>query len=187
MNLQPGNQIAPGVIIYEDVIDNCEELIALAKSYGEEKRSDAKVGNDLLVIPEHRTATVIDISATFNNDIEWFIVAKKIWEYGNQYAIDNSVYFSTMEYLQFVNYEKNGGFYVKHADSGGISIERIFSAVLYLNDLEEGGETYFNKLDISVHPKKGRLVLFPANYVYEHEARKPVSDEKNVIVTWFRG
>ena len=31
---------------------------------------------------------------------------------------------------------------------------RISTLVMYLNDVEEGGETYFPKLNLSVHPRK---------------------------------
>jgi hypothetical protein len=36
-----------------------------------------------------------------------------------------------------------------------------------------------------VKPKAGRLLMFPANYAYEHEALPPKSGEKFVVVTWF--
>lgn len=186
LNNYNATQIAPCIYVYENVIDNCDELIALARGFDKSKITEAKIGKDLSLVPEYRSATLIDISAVFSNDIEWFVIAKKIWEYGNQYAIENLISFSNMEYLQFLHYKKNDGFYKKHVDAGPGSIDRIFSAVLYLNDIEKGGETYFNKFDVSVHPKKGRLALFPANYAYEHEAKTPISNEKNVIVTWFR-
>jgi prolyl 4-hydroxylase len=31
-----------------------------------------------------------------------------------------------------------------------------------LSDVEEGGETYFNKLDLAVKPKKGRALVWPS-------------------------
>ena len=33
---------------------------------------------------------------------------------------------------------------------------------LYLNDVEEGGGTYFKDLDITVQPKTGRAVVWPS-------------------------
>jgi len=34
-------------------------------------------------------------------------------------------------------------------------------------------------------PKDGRLLMFPANFAYEHEALAPQSGEKFALVTWF--
>lgn len=39
---------------------------------------------------------------------------------------------------------------------------RILTVYLYLNDVEEGGGTYFSELDITVMPKLGRAVLWPS-------------------------
>ena len=39
---------------------------------------------------------------------------------------------------------------------------------MYLNDVEEGGETYFPKLNLSVHPRKGMAVYF--EYFYQDQS-----------------
>jgi hypothetical protein len=39
---------------------------------------------------------------------------------------------------------------------------RILTVFLYLNDVEEGGGTHFNLLNITVSPKKGRALLWPS-------------------------
>lgn len=39
---------------------------------------------------------------------------------------------------------------------------RILTFFLYLSDVEEGGETAFPKLNISVRPKKGTALLWPS-------------------------
>ena len=39
---------------------------------------------------------------------------------------------------------------------------RLLTAFLYLNDVEGGGGTNFPRLDITVMPKRGRLLLWPS-------------------------
>ena len=39
---------------------------------------------------------------------------------------------------------------------------RILTLYLYLNDVEGGGGTHFDRLDITVMPKRGRAVLWPS-------------------------
>jgi prolyl 4-hydroxylase len=39
---------------------------------------------------------------------------------------------------------------------------RILTVFLYLNDVEAGGGTHFNRLNITVMPKQGRALLWPS-------------------------
>jgi prolyl 4-hydroxylase len=39
---------------------------------------------------------------------------------------------------------------------------RILTFYLYLNDVEEGGETDFPRLGLRVRPRRGRAVLWPS-------------------------
>ena len=39
---------------------------------------------------------------------------------------------------------------------------RLLTFFLYLNDVEEGGGTNFNKLGITITPKRGRATLWPS-------------------------
>lgn len=71
--------------------------------------------------------------------------------------------------------------------------QRTWTAMLYLNDVEEGGETYFKHLKLKIKPKRGMLVAW--NNLYKnglpnlktlHEALPPISGQKYVITKWFR-
>tara|TARA_R110002126_G_scaffold54488_2_gene147526 strand:+ start:265 stop:1059 length:795 start_codon:yes stop_codon:yes gene_type:complete len=71
--------------------------------------------------------------------------------------------------------------------------QRTWTFMLYLNDVEEGGETYFKHLKLKIKPKQGMAVFW--NNLYRngipnpktlHEACPPVSGEKYVITKWFR-
>lgn len=70
------------------------------------------------------------------------------------------------EMYEIVKYDV-GDFYVEHHDCGMYTeLEsagpRILTFFFFLNDVEEGGESYFNYLDITVKPKKGRLLIWPS-------------------------
>ncbi len=69
------------------------------------------------------------------------------------------------EYLQLLRYEP-GQYYKSHHDYVPSEVERqqgprILTVFLYLNDVEEGGETEFTFLDLRVTPKVGRALLWP--------------------------
>lgn len=184
--MKDGLELFPGVVVYEEVIDNCQELIDLGVSQ-EESWQDSRIGatpTQDMVDKNIRSNRLLHVPSTYDNDIRWFDVSQKIWRYSNEYGKHYGISFSKMEYVQLLHYVPDEGFYRPHSDDGP-GAPRIFSAILYLNDVEVGGETYFNRLDISIKPRAGRLVIFPANYIFMHEARPPKSNDKFALVTWF--
>lgn len=56
--------------------------------------------------------------------------------------------------------------------------------MLYLNDVEKGGETEFLYQGISVKPKAGRFVLWPAGVTHPHRGNPPYSNEKYILTGW---
>ena len=76
-------------------------------------------------------------------------------------------------------YNKNEGVFKPHIDQqGGGTEKRLFGVLIYLNDVDEGGETEFPEWNISVSPKKGRVLLFPCNYLFLHQGNVPISHHK---------
>lgn len=84
-------------------------------------------------------------------------------------------------------YPKNEGHFKWHADSvGGDSGDRVVAMVLYLNDVEVGGETEFFHQGVKISPRAGQLALFPAGWNYMHCAHVPQSCAKYIISTFIR-
>ncbi len=61
---------------------------------------------------------------------------------------------------------------------------RIFVFLLYLNNVEEGGETEFLYAGVKTKPKKGTLVIHPAGFPYFHKGNMPISDDKHILISW---
>jgi|TARA_R100001530_G_scaffold81608_1_gene56930 hypothetical protein len=78
------------------------------------------------------------------------------------------------------------GYHVWHIEHGkGFDNEaRVLVYVIYLNDVEEGGETEFLYFSKRVKPKKGRIVIFPATFPYVHRGNPPISGEKYILTSW---
>ncbi|KGX90421.1 2OG-Fe(II) oxygenase [Pontibacillus marinus] len=97
------------------------------------------------------------------------------------------------EGLQILHY-KPGQEYKPHYDYFKQSENnRISTLILYLNDVEEGGETLFPNLNLAVSPKKGMAVYF--EYFYSnsklneltlHSGNPVVKGEKWVATQWMR-
>ncbi len=78
------------------------------------------------------------------------------------------------------------GYHVWHIEHGkGHSNEpRAFVFSIYLNDVEEGGETEFLHFSKRVKPKTGRIVIWPAGFPYVHRGNPPLSGEKYILTSW---
>ena len=87
---------------------------------------------------------------------------------------------------QLQKYLKEQQYYKWHQDGGlkggGLHEHRIITFLWYLNDVEEGGETYF--FHTKIKPKKGTLLLFPACWNYNHKGETPISNDKYIITGW---
>ena len=85
-------------------------------------------------------------------------IEKRISKYTNKNI-------ETIEPLQIVKYEVGQEFkghydWFENNYSHKINDQRQYTIFVYLNDVEEGGETYFPKLDIKIKPKKGNAVFW---------------------------
>lgn len=183
IELQEGEYVLPAVKVIDNAIDNPDRLIEIANSIPD-GWEPSPVGSERNIDQDVRRSHSFPFNVHFENPLEFFATAQKIYLYAQLYAQENGVAFSHMEPISMLEYLAGDGFYRPHHDFGP-DIPRNMSAVLYLNDVEEGGETYFDRFDFSVTPKAGRLVLFPSNFPYSHEARHPISGNKYVLVTWF--
>ncbi|WP_338472579.1 2OG-Fe(II) oxygenase [Niallia sp. XMNu-256] len=101
------------------------------------------------------------------------------------------------EGLHILNY-KPGQEYKEHVDyfastSKAAKNNRISTLVLYLNDVDEGGTTFFPKLNLTVYPQKGMAVYFEyfyhdalVNELTLHAGTPVVKGEKWIATQWMR-
>lgn len=101
------------------------------------------------------------------------------------------------ESFQILQYQE-GEFYKRHHDSSNANNakaagHRILTFFLYLNDVDEGGETRFTNLDISIAPKKGRALVWPSvlnedpnstDVRMYHEAKEVIKGTKYAANHW---
>ena len=81
--------------------------------------------------------------------------------------------------------EKGQGYHKWHSDmmSSG-SRNRFIAFILYLNTVEQGGETEFLNQSLRVEPIQNRFVLFPTTYTHVHRGNPPLSGTKYIITGW---
>lgn len=70
------------------------------------------------------------------------------------------------------------GMFEEHADIMPSAATREITIVVYLNTVEEGGETHFVYQDLLVKAVKGRIAVFPPFWMYYHKSLPPISNDK---------
>lgn len=175
----------PLVVVLGSVVDDveCEALIELSK----DRLQRSKIGSS------REVNGIRTSSGAFLTDVNNNILARVEKRVSSIMGIP----IEHGEGLHILNY-KPGQEYKEHFDyfastSESASNNRIATLVIYLNDVEEGGSTFFPKLNFSVCPKKGMAVYF--EYFYNdqtlneltlHGGAPVVKGEKWIATQWMR-
>ena len=56
--------------------------------------------------------------------------------------------------------------------------------MMYLNDVDDGGETEFLYQKKRIRPKQGRVLIFPAGFTHTHRGNPPLSGDKYILTSW---
>jgi hypothetical protein len=72
-----------------------------------------------------------------------------------------------------------------HTERSGIENSlRVFAFMTYLNDVEEGGSTYFSHYDLEIQPRKGLTLIWPAEWTHAHRGNILRKGSKYIITGW---
>lgn len=182
------------IYVNENVIDKllCNEIIELFEM--DNLKTRGRVGNGIIDIDVKKTYDL-----AFSHSEKWKsydkilfdILSKNISDYFISLYDYNPATISTFlntnmfdNGCQIQKYEKNTGFYKWHTDlKKGDGSNRFITFILYLNDVDEGGETLF--VNGKIKPTVGKLLFFPATWTYMHRGNMPISSDKYIITGWF--
>jgi len=164
-------------------------------------------GNSLL-----KDSTVVNTNTGKSEKMQDVRTSKDCWFY-----VDNPLTISFQDKLQkelgvskkrfesltMLRYDV-GGYYIPHCDYFEKIVpsykeivknvgNRIGTAITYLNDVEEGGNTKFPKLDLTIKPKKGMMLYFQYDYENRktnaktiHTGEPVLKGHKYIVTTWIR-
>ena len=106
-------------------------------------------------------------------------------EYANKFSILTEFDKHQIYTMKLQKTNPGQGYHIWHTEVDRIDNSRRLAAyILYLNDINEGGETEFLYLKRRVQPKQGRLMLWPSGYVHTHRGNPPLSETKYVLTGW---
>jgi|TARA_Y100000296_G_scaffold44316_1_gene50919 hypothetical protein len=175
--------------VYDNVIDevSCKMLIEKFEDSHEhyqtvhQEDGDERISFEQLILVEHE-----EWESVQNGMLELFqdyimrykidcLIGKKMWPETYGYEAIRIKRYLANDYDRFDPHVD----VIDHNSS-----RRFLSFFIYLNDVDEGGETEFSSpfwLNRIVKPKRGRLLMFPPMWPWVHAGKKPVSGRKYLI------
>lgn len=194
-------EIAPGIIIYTDVLSGHEGLVSEiedAVSLNAAHWVDASVqsGSENGVNKSTRDTQTIGIPYSSNPQEDL----------SNSHAAFNSslglIFFNAFDPIE-KDYMRSYGIDAPWHDQYGIlkygagqkftnhiddhqSYHRRISTVYYINEDYSGGEINFPRFGITHKPKSNEMLVFPSTYVYNHSVSPVVDGTRYSVVSWLR-
>lgn len=182
------------IYTYENFLSENECLEIIQHINERVRPSTVSDPDDMCIVSDYRTSKTADLH--YFDDVFYLNIDRKISEF-----MDLDQFLG--EAMQAQKYEP-GQYYKEHWDffMPGTPENRLYcewmgqrtwTTMVYLNDVEEGGETYFKYLKLKLKPKRGMLVTW--NNLYKngipnlktmHEACPPISGNKYIITKWWR-
>jgi len=96
--------------------------------------------------------------------------------------------FGLVSRSNFQYYPPGGGYKTFHTErTGGGQPEgsRHLVFMTYLNDVDDAGGTEFYHQKVTVQPKKGLTLVWPADWTFTHRGVPSPSQEKRIVTGWF--
>lgn len=155
---------APWVVVFDNFLTDAEvaDLIRGGEMEGFERSTDQGAVNELGEMEKVVSKTRTSANAWCMHKCERLAGVKSATK-----KIEHVTGIPKVNYesFQLLKYGKNQ-FYRSHHDSSVTDDtpagHRILTFFLYLTDVEEGGETHFTKLGLSIKPKKGQALVWPS-------------------------
>mgnify|MGYP003634385878 CR=1 FL=1 len=77
------------------------------------------------------------------------------------------------------------GYHFWHCENAEMKARnRILAFMVYLNDVNEGGETEFLYQKCRFKPEKNTLLVWPSQFTHIHRGNPPLSNDKYIITGW---
>jgi len=181
--------------IYENAFTQkeCEDTIKLFENYHKAGYTYSRLGEGKNVL---NNKDDVSVSIRPSIELDWnpeFIHSfhKRFYDYiypiyNIQYPVLQSLKKHKSKYIKIQKTSPTQGYHVWHCehDAPPDARDRILAWTLYLNDVEEGGETEFLYQSLRFKPKTGTFILFPAHFTHTHRGNPPLSGVKYIATGW---
>ncbi|WP_071395252.1 2OG-Fe(II) oxygenase [Bacillus tuaregi] len=181
----------PFILYLDNLLSSheCEKLISLAKDRLRRSQViDAETGKEKTV--PGRTSEGTEFAVMENRLIT--TIEKRIAAL-TDFPIINGESLQVLHYNQGEEYKSHYDYFPDSKVDAAKGGQRIATLLMYLNDVEAGGETVFPKLGLSLSPKKGAAVYFhygnskgQTDRLSLHSSTPVINGDKWVATKWIR-
>lgn len=194
-------ELAPGIFIYQNVIDGHEEIIesielsisnnviawhgsGVKSEYGNSVNKEIR-DTDAFGVPY---LGKIKKDPNESNDMQFFLDSMsnifytgfhKIEEHYKENFGISTTWHDTYGVLKYGVGQK----FINHIDDHTDFLRRV-STVYYINDTYLGGEINFPRFNISYKPSANEMIVFPSTYVYNHSVSEVTEGTRYCVVSW---
>ena len=82
-------------------------------------------------------------------------------------------------------YQSGEHFQKQHTERSSLNtLHRVLAWMTYLNDVDDGGSTYFTHYDIEVQPRKGLTLIWPSEWTHAHKGCVLNAGSKYIATGW---
>ena len=184
-------ELAPGIAVFENIFPDSldyvkrieesgiswrpAEVLVNEKAYESGTNTKAR-DTDLIMLPHHESKET-DILSNFTKEFH-----KNLKPCLDQYMATYYARIEKFENPQLLRYGKEQRFH-DHIDDHPFFTRRI-SLTYYINEDYEGGDLEFNRYGLRFKAKKNDLLIFPSNFMYNHQVYPVTDGLRYVVVQW---
>jgi hypothetical protein len=123
------------------------------------------------------------------DDAFWTPILSKVWEcyleYVSHYEILKKYDSNRIVSFKIQKTVEEEGYHVWHSENMSVNCSRrLLAWAVYLNTVNQGGETEFLHQRLRVEAITGRVVMWPATFTHVHRGNPPLSGEKYLLTGW---
>jgi hypothetical protein len=164
----------------------CDKIVEWFEE-NKELQEPGKSGSDATVDIEIKDSTDITFSCPLAKDYAQYL-HKFIDKYKKKYVHCTEGH-APWSIYPIVNIQRYlpGQYYKKlHFENDGLgrANRRHLVFMTYLNDVDDGGETFFYYQDLKVKPRKGLTLIWPAGWTHTHCGLVSNTQSKYIVTGW---
>jgi len=167
----------------------CERYINIFETYKKSgltfRRNKPEITDESISIPgsmldDTESINLLHYSKEFNQ-----IFFPLYDQYASKFSILNRVSRHAIYEFKLQKTCPGEGYHIWHTEhETKITRDRILAFTVYLNTIEEGGETEFLYLKKRVKPVQGTCLIWPSGFTHTHRGNSPISTNKYIITGW---
>jgi|APGre2960657404_1045060.scaffolds.fasta_scaffold00161_19 hypothetical protein len=160
----------------------CEEFTPIVK-----KRHDDYVTDSNMFMTSFHQVGDLQLNRALQDYTDHFyeMLDFCIKQYMDRYRILQGLDGYAVFDMKFQKTRPGEGFHAFHYENARRQVvTRKLVGMLYLNDIEEGGETEFLYYPKRIKAQQGKLIIWPCEFTHAHRGNTPLKETKYAVTTW---